>query len=529
MHYPGIVNSLPNALQTLGNAAELAPCLNQEAAEIHLRFRPEDPLCHPLVGTCVTNTGGANRSLVLQISRPKGTVGNDVSGTDAKAAIVSRVTASVIFGGMADFQYVSPAPRPTPDSARCEDVYDAPFGEELEEVFVVPPIFSRDDLPTDYAFRAAKGQNMPSRGLTAPRGPIMIGWSGSAQVPPQMPTFGFAETALDRRLRALLQRRPIWSPAMLERQCKEWPQASLQAAVHRACYCFKSGPWGSLLIRRGVDPRKDGEHRQWQQLAYSIPSQWWELPAGRQLLEAAREAAARGETDGGGGGGSGGAAGRASESPGKVAGSGADVRELIPRVPQPDILDVVSFQKLPHPGASKILFQVCDLGDEAIQGILSTPCQVQKCGHTTGWFTDQQILVMSQRLEANFKELWNGGTVPANPAPAAVEDYSSLPEEAAGRGEPQASFAAEAAQLVGKQARGMMELDDEEFEIFGEGDSDDGDGALAAGEDEAGGRRVAGVGYGVDSEMAQAMSLGSSDSEDEEEDDLGDGSEDDDF
>jgi hypothetical protein len=65
---------------------------------------------------------------------------------------------------MADFQYVSADRRPPESCGPRAAERVGPYGPETEPLLVVPPSFSRVDLPLDYAFRghhaagdAAKG------------------------------------------------------------------------------------------------------------------------------------------------------------------------------------------------------------------------------------------------------------------------------------------------------------------------------------------------------------------------------------
>jgi general transcription factor 3C polypeptide 5 (transcription factor C subunit 1) len=70
VEYPGIVADTEAAMATLGGAEAVSAALSGGASEqLHLRFRPDDPLCHPLIGVCGSvETGAAGSALVLQLS-----------------------------------------------------------------------------------------------------------------------------------------------------------------------------------------------------------------------------------------------------------------------------------------------------------------------------------------------------------------------------------------------------------------------------------------------------------------------------
>lgn len=75
-------------------------------------------------------------------------------------SVVATVTSNVTFPGICDFQYVNRKPEYTKGVAPKADAIatDVPFGEDDQEMMVVPALFSRDDLPHDYAFKGAKGR-----------------------------------------------------------------------------------------------------------------------------------------------------------------------------------------------------------------------------------------------------------------------------------------------------------------------------------------------------------------------------------
>jgi len=65
-------------------------------ARLELRFRPEDPYCHPAFGQSRASTG-----LLLRLSKRKGAAA-------PCAEVVARVRTAYHFEGMADFQHVVP-------------------------------------------------------------------------------------------------------------------------------------------------------------------------------------------------------------------------------------------------------------------------------------------------------------------------------------------------------------------------------------------------------------------------------------
>eukprot|EP00878_Enallax_costatus_P021931 GHUV01023244.1.p1 GENE.GHUV01023244.1~~GHUV01023244.1.p1 ORF type:complete len:185 (+),score=16.49 GHUV01023244.1:261-815(+) len=96
IHYPGYIQNLDKALDSLGGEENLHKALQEAAGFLKLRLRPEDQHSHPLFGERQQETG-----YVLRISRPR-------SQPDAEPTIqiVSRVHAGYVCTGMADYQFL---------------------------------------------------------------------------------------------------------------------------------------------------------------------------------------------------------------------------------------------------------------------------------------------------------------------------------------------------------------------------------------------------------------------------------------
>eukprot|EP00192_Tetraselmis_astigmatica_P005998 CAMPEP_0117651038 /NCGR_PEP_ID=MMETSP0804-20121206/1875_1 /TAXON_ID=1074897 /ORGANISM="Tetraselmis astigmatica, Strain CCMP880" /LENGTH=520 /DNA_ID=CAMNT_0005456981 /DNA_START=135 /DNA_END=1693 /DNA_ORIENTATION=- len=459
VHYPGLVRNVSRAMETLGGAATLAEALQKEGGELHLRFRPSDPYCHPLTGTCSTSAGRTRgrRALLLRIATRKRPASSmEDTHAEAEVSVIAQITTTVSFNGVADFQYIQrPRQQPAsiPPSQRSQPRADAPFGEEGQELMVVPPQFSRDDLPSDYSFRAARGRGMPSRTTTTKKHLLSIGWRQKTAIPLKLPVLGYKESSLDLRLQALLAKRPIWTPALLAKHFDKGLKAALTTAIHRACYTFKMGPWGGLLIRRGLDPRSDPECRRWQGLRFDFPPNWYDMPGGRKLMEAAK--ARKDWFYSMASGGSSAAAGEGADAregqqrPASAATSGApppptasssgaaaanspnnqqgasvgrkprltwmmlpeSVQELMDWIPEPDIVDVLNFQTLPCPRAlvsNQPVMQIGDLGDHVIQSIVEAPPQADKCHTFHGWFTDTALAETLRIVTTKLLELLEG-------------------------------------------------------------------------------------------------------------------------
>lgn len=70
-----------------------------------------------------------------------------------KAEVVAQVNTTYRFTGMADYQYVSSDPR-LPSQRYPWTPANEPCGVDPEPLLTVPPLFSKLDMPEDYAFRS---------------------------------------------------------------------------------------------------------------------------------------------------------------------------------------------------------------------------------------------------------------------------------------------------------------------------------------------------------------------------------------
>ena len=200
VEYPGYVKNVQRMVETLGGVTAIADARTNNAPLLELRFRPEDPLSHPVFGDVHPTTS----NLLLKITRKRkqpvssdqrastvedaghrqaeeGTPAGNASTAPERAGevdaedeedectvqaeVVARVESAYRFNGLADFQY-------TPVGSlkqrarlkeqkerrwRSEDESVPGFGtmtEDNEEpCLILPPLFCKNDLPQQYGFR----------------------------------------------------------------------------------------------------------------------------------------------------------------------------------------------------------------------------------------------------------------------------------------------------------------------------------------------------------------------------------------
>jgi len=314
-HLPG----LRRVIAALGGPKALDALVSGKTDMLSLKFRPEDPFCHPAFSE------RGRPGLLLRLTAGP-------AGAAPAAEVSARVTPALSFPCMADFQYRPPTSASTlaggfaPALARPEtEAGDrgVPPAERLLQggaspLCMVPPLFSKRDAPVQVlgkdlaaaAKRAAPPARRAGRGGTGPPGggegqggtggegvagggagpggqgeAGLLGGDGVERVPgdstavpePDTTDPPAGEEATHQALAAMLEQQPVWVPEEMARSAEgralaEPPHRDAMArAVARSCYQFRDGPWAGVLIQRGYDPRDDPTSPWRQAVAVAVP------------------------------------------------------------------------------------------------------------------------------------------------------------------------------------------------------------------------------------------------------------------
>uniref|UniRef100_J3L0N4 Transcription factor IIIC subunit 5 HTH domain-containing protein n=1 Tax=Oryza brachyantha TaxID=4533 RepID=J3L0N4_ORYBR len=323
-------------------------------ARLELRFRPEDPYCHPAFGEPRMSTG-----LVLRLSRPKGGTG------PPRAEVVARVRNAYHFEGMADFQHVVPvhaAEMRKRKRSECPNNKEDLCTDNDDVMMLVPPLFSIKDKPTKIALLPSSSALSKSmqRGVVQHRwemdiGPTLalpfnvqavpekINWED--HISKNSPEWGWQMAVCK-----MFDERPVWPrQSLYERLIDDGLQISqsqFKRLLFRAGYYFSTGPFGKFWIRRGYDPRKDPESRMFQRIDFRMPPELRNLPRKDRRSEKWTEMCK---------------------------------------------LEVM-------PSKSFIFLQLFELKDEFIQAEIRKPSHQSTCSHLTGWFCKPMIKTLRLQL-----------------------------------------------------------------------------------------------------------------------------------
>lgn len=381
VHYPGYPSSPARAAHTLGGLAAIAKVRSFKPApattsapapppRLELRFRPEDPYCHPAFAERRATTG-----LLLRLSRPKGGRG------PPRAEVVARVRNGYHFEGMADFQHVVPVHAAEVRKRKrldCPDVIDdlgsdKAGGLETDDgdvMMLLPQLFSIKDTPTNIAL-------LPSSialSKSMQRGVVQHRWEMDIEPTLARP---FNIQAVPKKINwedhipknssewdwqmavcKLFDERPVWPrQSLYERLLDDGVQVSIgqfKSLLFKAGYYFATGPFGKFWIRKEYDPRKDPESRIYQRIDFRMPLELRNLQ--------------------------------------KKKHSGSEKWS-----------DMCKLERMPS--KSFIFLQLFELKDDFIQAEIRKPCHQSTCSNSTGWFSKPMIRTLRLQLSIRFLSL----------------------------------------------------------------------------------------------------------------------------
>ncbi|KAG2152028.1 RNA polymerase III transcription factor IIIC subunit-domain-containing protein [Suillus cothurnatus] len=327
IEYPGYVKpeSVPLAVSNLGGPSRLETAFKRTAAKneafLELNLRPGNPFAHPIPGDIVSTN-----NILLKVVRRKRRHPDGECVGEFTAEVVGIIPKTARFRSMADYQfqpdmsdplaqlrlamdrmdvdairqysvpeekedYVVPASTHPPelDPALAEQ-NEQTFGSRSNLRLFPPPLFSRQNVPQNYNFKAnpasivttlvneesgEERKRLINKGRWKGHGPVTIAF-GDPNVPEGPPPTvenvrTQANSELLNRILEFMNERPVWTRAALYNQ---FSPAELRE-IHNSKiimplvgYMFSDGPWRDAMIRFKYDPRKELDARIYQRIYF---------------------------------------------------------------------------------------------------------------------------------------------------------------------------------------------------------------------------------------------------------------------
>ncbi|XP_047424934.1 general transcription factor 3C polypeptide 5 [Mugil cephalus] len=290
VEYPAVVSSVDKMLETLGGEQTVSKTFAHPNRRLELRFRPQDPFCHSVCGNRFPSS-----NFLLRVRRR-------VRKKDPKDAEIHMDMLGVIgttyrFQGLADFQYLAVHSEAGKDVSLYDKIIlrkseNQEFFEKPMPYFLPPAIFSRLDSPVDYFYRPDVCQKIENAaqmpvnkknfiGLNRARRPhnaIFVSFTD-----PTVPTECLEaakvnwvrvcvkeyERQAEEQLKTMFESRPIWSRNAVKANINLHPD-KLKLLLPVYAYYMVTGPWRSLWVRLGYDPRKNSDSKKYQMLDFRI-------------------------------------------------------------------------------------------------------------------------------------------------------------------------------------------------------------------------------------------------------------------
>lgn len=314
--FPGYVSagssSTTSAIQTLGGLMGLQDQRQAHAKQLKVKLRPEDPYCHPVVGTSkkLTNTillrvaceGQEASAASDDIIEINGAVGR--RGTDAAPLVLEGESSAALVGELYTFKQPADLQLDSLTTMRKVSVgsegdgrLDAktksqaggteaaggpvgaiPSGSQavpagVQKVSCVPAVFLVEGA-VEYGmdtYGAGRQSGVPSYLATNNEIVVDYGVANLGQLVKDdggyyEPSFKENDPRLSpvgHALRKIFLERPVYAgpPLGMAVACKMngvvFSDADANDQLAKLCYRFCSGPWRGCWVRKGYDPRKD--------------------------------------------------------------------------------------------------------------------------------------------------------------------------------------------------------------------------------------------------------------------------------
>ncbi|XP_059894075.1 general transcription factor 3C polypeptide 5 isoform X1 [Gadus macrocephalus] len=285
IEYPALIANVDKMLETIGGEKVLSKTYADPNRRLELRYRPKDPFCHSLCG----NRFPSN-NLLLRVRRRVRK--KDPQDTQLHMEVLGVIGTTYKFQGMADFQCLALHSEDGKHTSLYDKVIlrtfeNQEFFEQPMPFFLPPPIFSRLDTPVDYNYRPDIHHNqLPMTkenfiGLNRVRrhhNAIFVSFA-DATVPSecmeaarlnwQRVCIKQSDVTTEQTLRKMFESRPIWSRNAVKGNLDIHPE-KLKLLLPVMAYYMVTGPWRSLWVRLGYDPRKSPESKKYQMLDFRI-------------------------------------------------------------------------------------------------------------------------------------------------------------------------------------------------------------------------------------------------------------------
>uniref|UniRef100_W8B472 General transcription factor 3C polypeptide 5 n=1 Tax=Ceratitis capitata TaxID=7213 RepID=W8B472_CERCA len=285
IEYPAKVVNVEKMVETLGGLTSISHALGNEQKRLELRFHPKNPYNKSAGGDCVQ---GAGLLISVKVRRSKR---NLLQPTEYRVCILGHCKRAFSFNSLCDFQYLPLYKQPNATVSALtfnlsklipQSVTDTSYFSQTDLPMIsLPHIFARVDTINSTIFRGDQQDDGQHEIL----GVIQKTSYDSRDIVPFSMTDSFPERPdlqIVKRMRikyvsdeqlqkvkSLFEECPIWTRIALLHESGV-SHEKLKCIVPSLSYYFSTGPWRTLYVRYGYDPRKDFKSRYYQTFDYRL-------------------------------------------------------------------------------------------------------------------------------------------------------------------------------------------------------------------------------------------------------------------
>jgi general transcription factor 3C polypeptide 5 (transcription factor C subunit 1) len=287
--FPGYISTndaaATSAMRTLGGLAGLQDQRVSHPKQLKIKLRPEDPYCHPIMGSLKRSPG----MMLLKLASTGQQGGGAVPRVEERGSSAVIVDDVYRFKQPADLQldsapiYVNKGEQGSWTEQQRQQQQKQPVQDNDQRlhprIACVPPVFLIEGA-AEYGvdtYGSGRESGVPSY-LAMRTNEVIVDYGTVGQL--MKDDGGYFEASFkdsDARLspvghvlRTIFLERPVYLGAPLVLAIKSKMQrgtfsdADANEQLSKLCYRFSSGPWRNCWVRKGYDPRKDSQSGKYQ-------------------------------------------------------------------------------------------------------------------------------------------------------------------------------------------------------------------------------------------------------------------------
>lgn len=288
VEYPGIVKNVDNMLKTLGGIRKISEVFCSENKRLELRFHPNNPYNKPTGGDS-HRASGILFKVKIKKRGIKAEQQNVASRSVATVTILGHVSKVYRFNSLCDFQYLPIMKDPrTKDMKYVLNELIPPKLKESDQFFNTPnsflfcPPFSFSKFDTVYSrffrdnqdagkidiLRSSNPKSYDSKNIVSFSMSDPIPSGSAAETVKNMAVKYVSDDQLNT-VKKMFEECPIWTRIALLYESKI-SHDKMKAILPHVAYYFLTGPWRTMYVRYGYDPRKEFSSRFHQTFDYRV-------------------------------------------------------------------------------------------------------------------------------------------------------------------------------------------------------------------------------------------------------------------